>query len=103
MTDVTPILVGLILIIFGVIARFGIPFINSKLSTEQLNTLQQVVRIAVYAADQLFGAKMGTDKKAFALDYAEKLLAKLHLSFEKEAVSAAIEAQVKELKITENG
>lgn len=103
MTDVTTIIVGLIFVVCGVVAAFGIPFLKSKLNTEQITTLQQIVRIAVYAAEQLFGAKMGADKKAFALDYAKKLLAKLHLSFDEDAVSAAIEAQVKELKLTENG
>jgi hypothetical protein len=42
---------------------------------------------------------MGKDKKAFALDYAKKLLAKFKLTFDEEVVDAAIEAQVKELKL----
>lgn len=102
MTDITTIIVGIIMLICGAVATFGIPFIRSKLSAEQLTTLKQVVNIAVYAAEQLFGAKMGANKKAFALDYAKKLLAKLHLTFDEEVVDAAIEAEVKELKLTEN-
>ena len=100
MTDITYIILGLILIFGGLIAGFGIPFIKSKLSVEQLKTLKQVVNIAVYAAEQLLGPKMGPDKKAFALDYAKKLLAKFGLTFDEAQVDAAIEAQVKELKIT---
>jgi len=42
---------------------------------------------------------MGKDKKAFALDYAKKLLSKFNLTFDEAAIDAAIEAQVKELKI----
>jgi len=42
---------------------------------------------------------MGQDKKAFALNYAKQLLEKLHLTFDIEAIDAAIEAQVKELNI----
>ncbi len=99
MTDVTYIVMGIILIIFGAIAAFGIPFLRTKLSADQIATLKQIVRIAVYAAEQLFGAKMGQDKKAFALNYAKQLLEKLHLTFDTEAVDAAIEAQVKELNI----
>jgi len=63
-----------------------------------LNRLQ-IANIAVYAAEQLFGAKMGKDKKAYALEYAKKLLAKFNLPFDEEAVDAAIESQVKELNI----
>ena len=99
MTDITYIIMGAILIIFGAIAAFGIPFLRTKLSVDQIATLKQIVRIAVYAAEQLFGAKMGQDKKAFALNYAKQLLEKLHLTFDIEAIDAAIEAQVKELNI----
>lgn len=103
MTDITYIILGLILIIGGLITGFGLPFLKSKLSVEQLTTLKQIVNIAVYAAEQLFGAKMGPDKKKFALDYAKKLLAKFHLTFDEEAVDAAIEAQVKEMNNTAGG
>lgn len=97
MTNITYIALGIILILGGLLTGFGIPFIKAKLSGEQLNTLKQIINIAVYAAEQLFGAKMGKDKKAFALAYAKKLLAKFGLTFDDEAVDAAIEAQVKEM------
>ena len=101
MTDVTYIIVGIIAIIGGLLTAFGLPFLRSKINAEQLATLKLVVNIAVYAAEQLFGAKMGPDKKAFALEYAKKLLAKFRLTFDDDVVDAAIEAQVKELKIEE--
>ena len=100
MTDITYIILGLILVISGLIGTFGYPLMKSKLSTEQLTALTKIVNIAVYAAEQTFGEKMGKDKKAFALDYAKQLLAKFGLTFDESAVDAAIEAQVKELKIT---
>ena len=99
MTDITYIIIGVILIIFGVIARFVIPFLRTKMSVDQIATLKQVVNIAVYAAEQILGPKMGKDKKAFALEYAKKLLSKFNLTFDEAAIDAAIEAQVKELKI----
>lgn len=101
--DVTYIILGLILVIGGVFTAFGLPILQSKVSVEQLSTLKQVANIAVYAAEQLFGAKAGKDKKAYALDYAKKLLSKFNLTFDEEAVDAVIEAQVKELKIELGG
>lgn len=99
MTDITYIIMGVILIIFGIIMRFAIPFLHTKMSVEQMATLKQIVNIAVYAAEQILGPKMGKDKKAFALDYVKKLLAKFNLTFDEAVIDAAIEAQVKELKI----
>lgn len=103
MTDITWIVIGVILIVFGALSAFGLPFLRSKLSVDQITTLKQIANIAVYAAEQLFGAKMGADKKAFALDYAKKLLAKWKLTFDDEAVDAAIESQVRELKLSAGG
>jgi len=41
MTDVTQILIGVILILVGVYASFVRPWISSKLTPEQLNLLRQ--------------------------------------------------------------
>ena len=101
MIDVTWIVVGVIFVIGGLLAAFGLPFLRSKLSVEQLEMLSKAAQIAVFAAEQILGPKMGKDKKAFAIDYVKNLLAKWNLTFDDAAVDAAIEAQVKELKITE--
>ena len=103
MTDITYILLGIILILGGLITGFGIPFIRSKLSAEQLTALKTTARIAVYAAEQIFGAKMGSDKLAYAINLVKSLLAKKNLTFNDEEVRAAIEAQVKEMNIDISG
>lgn len=103
MIDITYIILGLILIIGGLITGFGIPFIRSKLNAEQLSALKAAARIAVYAAEQIFGAKMGKDKLAYAINLVKSLLAKKNLSFDEDAVRAAIEAQVKEMNINIGG
>jgi len=103
MTNVTYILLGLILIIGGLVTGFGIPFIRSKLNVEQIEALKTAARIAVYAAEQIFGAKMGKDKLAYAINLVKSLLAKKNLTFDEDAVRAAIEAQVKEMNINIGG
>lgn len=103
MTDITYIILGLILILGGLITGFGIPFIRSKLSADQLAALKTTARIAVYAAEQIFGAKMGPDKLAYAINLVKSLLAKKNLTFNDEEVRAAIEAQVKEMNIDISG
>ena len=99
MIDITYIILGLILILGGLITGFGVPFIRSKLSADQLAALKTTARIAVYAAEQIFGAKMGPDKLAYAINLVKSLLAKKNLTFHDEEVRAAIEAQVKEMNI----
>ena len=103
MTDITYIFLGLIVIIGGLITAFGIPFLRSKLSVEQIATLKSVARIAVYAAEQIFGAKMGSDKLAYAINLVKALLAKKNLTFNDDEIRAAIEAQVKEMNINIGG
>jgi len=53
----------------------------------------------VFAAEKIFGAKMGADKLAYALNLAKKLLEKKGLSFDEETIRAAIEAQVQQLSL----
>ena len=99
MTDITYNILGLIFILGGIITAFGIPFIRSKLNVQQIEGLKAAARIAVYAAEQIFGAKMGADKLAYAINLVKGLLAKKNLTFNDDEVRAAIEAQVKEMNI----
>ena len=94
MTDITYIILGVILIVFGVGAKIVWPNIQARLTAEQLNALRTVASIVVYAAEKIFGAKMGEDKLAYALNLAKRLLAKKKLSFDEDEIRAAIEAQV---------
>ena len=96
--DITYIIIGVILVIFGVVTKIIWPNIQAKLTAEQLGALATVAKIVVYAAEQIFGAKMGEDKLAYALGLAKKLLAKKNLTFDEDEIRAAIEAQVLQLK-----
>lgn len=97
MTDITWIVIGLAVAFLGFIFGIGRPWLSSKLNPEQLNMLKAFAKIAVQAAEQIITITTGKDKKAFAMEQVKKLLAKFHLTFDEETVSAAIEDQVYEM------
>lgn len=97
--NITQILLGIILILGGVFTLILWPYIRTHVSTEQLSILAGIAQTVVFAAEKIFGAKMGPDKLAYALDLARKLLAKKGLSFDEDVIRAAIEAQVEQLNL----
>ena len=97
--NITQILLGIILILGGVFTLILWPYIKAHVSAEQLSILAGIAQTVVFAAEKIFGAKMGPDKLAYALDLARKLLAKKGLSFDEDVIRAAIEAQVEQLNL----
>lgn len=95
--NITQILLGIIIIIGGVVSLFVIPYIKTHLTAEQIAILTGIAQTVVYAAEKIFGAKMGKDKLAYALDLAKKELNKKGIKFDEDVVRAAIEAQVQQL------
>lgn len=97
--DITTILLGLIFILGGLAVLIVWPYIKSHVSAEQLSVLAGIAQTVVFAAEKIFGAKMGEDKLAYALNLAKKLLEKKNLTFDEEVIRAAIEAQVEQLDL----
>lgn len=99
--DATQILLGIILILGGIATLIVWPYIKTHVSAEQLSILAGIAQTVVYAAEKIFGAKMGEDKLAYALNLAKKLLEKKGVTFDEEVIRAAIEAQVQELDLNQ--
>ena len=97
--NITQILLGLILILGGLFTLIVWPYIKAHVSSEQLSMLAGIAQTVVFAAEKIFGAKMGADKLAYALNLAKKLLEKKGLTFDEEVIRAAIEAQVQQLNL----
>lgn len=97
--NITQILLGIIILIGGAISLFVIPYLKAHMTTEQIGILTGIAQTVVYAAEKIFGAKMGADKLAYALRVAKELLAKKGLSFDEDIIRAAIEAQVQQLTL----
>lgn len=95
--NVTQILLGIIILIGGAVSLFVVPYLKAHMTAEQISILAGIAQTVVYAAEKIFGAKMGEDKLAYAMNLAKKLLEKKGLTFDEEVIRAAIEAQVQQL------
>ena len=72
------------------IAAFLVPWLKEKLGAEKLQKLQELIVIAVRAAEQIFGPKTGAEKKA----YVQRWLKAQGVKADPERVDAMIEAAV---------
>ena len=70
---------------------FLVPLLKKKLGTERAQQLEELIWKAVRAAEQLFGAGNGAEKKAYVVEYLEAR------GVDAEAVNADIEAAVLEV------
>ena len=95
--NITQILLGVIILIGGAISLFVVPYLKTHMTAEQINILVGIAQTVVYAAEKIFGAKMGKDKLEYALKVAQDLLVKKGLTFDDDVIRAAIEAQVQQL------
>lgn len=72
------ILTGIISILGVLITKVLIPYIKQKLTAEQLVTMQTLLEIAIYAAEQLYQDKsQGKTKKQYVYEYMKQRFPKL--------------------------
>ena len=69
MIDLTNLIEALIAVLVAVAMRYLIPWLKTKMSKDQEETLYTIVSIAVMAAEKLYGAKKGDDKLAYVESY----------------------------------
>jgi len=93
--DLTQIILAIITLIAGLITRYLIPCIKDKLSERQYDVFNGLVKVGVYAAEQIFTSEQWKEKK----EYVVNLLKENGYSVDTTAVDALIEATVRELRI----
>ncbi len=98
-TNITWIIVALIGLIYGIVARYLIPWLKNKMSGDQYEMLMSIASSVTYAVEQLLKTKIGTEKKKYAMTLAKSYLKRFGLVVDEELISAAIEAKVKEMKL----
>lgn len=88
--DLTQIILAVIALLGGILTTFVIPFINKKLTAQQIENIRKAARIAVYAAEQLFTPEQWAEKKKYAQEY----LKAQGYNIDTVQIDAAIEAEV---------
>lgn len=90
MTDLTPVLEAIVALAVSLFTAFVIPWITSKTSAQERETMLKWVDIAVSAAQQLYHHLDGDQR----LDYALGILARRGYDVDDDAVINAVEAAV---------
>lgn len=95
MTDITQIVLAVLGLLGTIITTFVIPILKNKLTEQQQERLNTAVRIAVYAAEQIFNSDEGRQKKAWVIN----LLNEQGYHANTDAIDAQIEAMVNQMRI----
>lgn len=90
MTDLTQIASLIVALIGAVISAFVIPWLKKKISKQDMDKMLELIEIAVYAAQQLYWDKKGSERLQYVLDF----LAENGYDVDDKTVRNAIEAQV---------
>jgi len=94
MFDITNIIEAVFALIAIVITAIVIPYIKSKTTVNQQQQINEWVKIAVAAAEQIYvGTGLGVDKKTHVLNF----LKSKGVTLDVESIDAMIEAAVYEL------
>ena len=92
--DFTPVLQALIALLSVLITTFLIPFIRSKTTEQQRESANNLVKIGVAAAEQLYPNSAGKFKKEEVLEF----LAHRGVNLDEELIDEMIESAVYQLK-----
>lgn len=65
MIDLTPLINALILVLAAILTYKVIPWIKARTTAQQQETMRMTVKTLVFAAEQLFGSKTGSEKLAY--------------------------------------
>ena len=96
--DITQIVIAFIGVLFAIITAVLIPWVKSRTTTNQQNIIAALARTAVYAAQQLYSPDEWKAKKIYAVEFITEQLKRYGITLDADAVSAAVEAALKEIK-----
>lgn len=91
--DYTQIISAVIALVSALVSAFLIPWLKTKIDANKLQTIKTYVEIGVKAAEQLYAATDGEEKK----DYVINFLAEHGIRFDVSTIDQLIEAAVLQL------
>ena len=95
--DITNIISIIILLVGAVLITVLIPGIKSRISSDSMEAIYSFVKIAVAAAEQIYGSKTGQKKKQYVIDYLKGKGITVDVDVIESEFNAMIEAAVYEL------
>ena len=101
--DFTQIVVALIGLLGIIITSVAVPMIKANTSVKTQTIITNIIKTAVYAAQQIYTPEQWREKKEFAMDQVLKGLEQYGIALDTESVSDAIEAALKEIKAAIDG
>ena len=93
--DLTQVILALITLISGVITTFLVPYLKTRMTAAQQERLAGLIRVGVYAAEQLYRSGEGTRKKAYVI----QLLEQQGNTIDSAEIDARIEAELTGIKL----
>lgn len=67
--NLTPILQAILGLLAALVTYRLVPWIKAKTSSEKQRQLQAAIRVAIFAAEQVYGAGHGDEKKDYAIKW----------------------------------
>lgn len=98
MTDITPIIEIVITLLGTIITLMFVPWLKTKLDSNQWNNLNEYAAVFVRCAEMIFkGTNLGKDKKKWVVEKLTVIAEEHNLKFSADAIEAAIENAVKNM------
>lgn len=86
-----------VMVATALITTYLIPWIRAHTNTEKIYAIMRWTREAVLAAEQIYGAQTGEEKKKYALDLLHDIVEAANINMTKAELEMLIEAAVGEM------
>lgn len=92
----------IIMVATALITTYLIPWIKSHTNSEKMYSVMRWAHEAVLAAEQIYGAQTGPEKKKYAMAFLRKVVDAAHINVTDAELHTLIEATVGEMNIEIN-
>ena len=98
MIDITTVIETIIILICSIITAFVIPYIKKKITNEQFDFLNKIIKTAVYAAEVMIkGEGKGDEKRNYVINYVKSVCEEHGITYDANQVRQILEMSWLEL------